>query len=148
MLCIDPFLSSDSVIVTVSGQQLRKHIPTVTNRHTTIQLLFKKGCLLCGLCQDVMNRITGAMSSVRYRRLWREDLSAWSWRISTVRSHCQGMAGKDTASWKRLSRCCGDLWIVEISNGTVPSHVHKTSVNQFTNPNPIYSHTYDMKNLA
>jgi hypothetical protein len=27
------------------------------------------------------------------------------------------MAGEDTAGWKRLSRCCGDLWIVEISSG-------------------------------
>jgi hypothetical protein len=29
------------------------------------------------------------------------------------------MAGEDTAGWKRLSGCCGDLWIVEISGGAV-----------------------------
>jgi hypothetical protein len=29
--------------------------------------------------------------------LWREDLSAWSWRICSVRSFRQGTAGEDTA---------------------------------------------------
>jgi hypothetical protein len=30
-------------------------------------------------------------------------------KIFTVRSCCQGMAGKDTAGWKRRNGCCGDL---------------------------------------
>jgi hypothetical protein len=30
-------------------------------------------------------------------------------KISTVRSRCQGTAGEDIASWKRLRECCGDL---------------------------------------
>jgi hypothetical protein len=32
--------------------------------------------------------------------LWREDLSAWSWRISTVKSRCQGKTD-DTVGWKK-----------------------------------------------
>jgi hypothetical protein len=29
------------------------------------------------------------------------------------------MAGENKAGWKRLSGCYGDLWIVEITGGTV-----------------------------
>jgi hypothetical protein len=46
------------------------------------------------------------------------DLSAGSWRISTIRSRCQGTV-VDTADWKRLSGCYGDLWSVVISGGAV-----------------------------
>jgi hypothetical protein len=58
-------------------------------------------------------------SGVLYGRLWRQNLSAWSWRLSTVRSRCQGTADKDTAGWKRLIGCCDDLWSVKISGGAV-----------------------------
>jgi hypothetical protein len=37
----------------------------------------------------------------------------------SVGSRCQGTAGEDTAGWKRLSGCCSDLRIVEISGGVV-----------------------------
>jgi hypothetical protein len=73
---------------------------------------------LRGLCRDVIGKGRQLIVSL-YGSLQRENLSAWSWRISSVRSCCQGMSGEDTAYWKRLSRCCGDLWIVEISSGTV-----------------------------
>jgi hypothetical protein len=33
-----------------------------------------------------------------------------------IASRCQGTAGEDIASCKRLSGCCGDVWIVEISS--------------------------------
>jgi hypothetical protein len=46
-------------------------------------------------------------------------VSAWSWRISTVRSRCQGTVGEATAGWNRFSGCCGASWIVEISRGAV-----------------------------
>jgi hypothetical protein len=51
-----------------------------------------------------------------------------------------------TEGWKRLSGCCGNLWIVKINGGAVitcfPSRVYKWSMNLFTNPNPVYSHSY------
>jgi hypothetical protein len=40
-------------------------------------------------------------SWVLHRRLWSQNLRAQSWRISIIRSHCQGMADEDTAGWKR-----------------------------------------------
>jgi hypothetical protein len=49
----------------------------------------------------------------------RKDLIAGSCRISTVRSRCQGTAGEYITRWERLSRCCGELWIVQISDGAV-----------------------------
>jgi hypothetical protein len=51
--------------------------------------------------------------------------------MSTVRSRSQGTAGYDTAGWKRLSGCCGELRRVEISGGGVlpvfPSGVNKSN---------------------
>jgi hypothetical protein len=32
---------------------------------------------------------------------WEENLSAGSWKISTVRSRCQVKADEDTAGWKK-----------------------------------------------
>jgi hypothetical protein len=51
---------------------------------------------------------------------------------------------------ERLSGCCGDLWIVEISGGAVTacsseSWLYKWSINRVTNPNLVYSHTYYVK---
>jgi hypothetical protein len=81
-----------------------------------------------------------------------EGLSAWSVRISTARSRCQGTAGEDTAGWKKLSGCCGNLWIVKIIGGTViacspESYIYKWSINPFTNPNTIYSHALNRDNI-
>jgi hypothetical protein len=84
-------------------------------------------------------------------RCWREDLSAWSWRISTVKRRCQGTAIEDTAGWEKLSGCCRDLWIVEISGGAVivvPNHVYKWLINPFTIPNPVFSHMYTSDSIA
>jgi hypothetical protein len=74
---------------------------------------------LRGTCREIILKRVGATKSVRYESLWREDLKAWSWKISTVRSLCQTTVSEDTACWKRLRGCCGDLWIVEISGGAV-----------------------------
>jgi hypothetical protein len=49
---------------------------------------------------------------------------------------------KTQQAGKRLSGCCGDLWIVEISGGAVSCRVYKWSVNPVTNPNPVYNHTH------
>jgi hypothetical protein len=63
--------------------------------------------------------LTLTTKSVLYGSLWGKDavgrqaplrkgFSALSWRISTVRSRCQGAAGEDTVGSKRLIGCCGD----------------------------------------
>jgi hypothetical protein len=44
------------------------------------------------------------------------QVRAGSWRTFTVRNRCCGTAVEDTAGWKILSGCCGDLWIVESSD--------------------------------
>jgi hypothetical protein len=59
---------------------------------------------------------------VLHWRLWWSNLRAWSWRIFSLRSHCQGSAGEDKAGFKKLSGCCGDLWIVEISGSAVTTY--------------------------
>jgi hypothetical protein len=62
-----------------------------------------KGVFYGGPCQEVIRRTTGAS--------WKGaaiqgGLESRSRRMAIVRSHYQGMAGEDTAGWKR---CCGDL---------------------------------------
>jgi hypothetical protein len=80
--------------------------------------------------------------AVLHGRLWSQELSAWSWRISAVKSRCQITTGEETARWKRLSGCCGYLWIVEINGGAVTACNSEWSINPFIHRNPVYSHTY------
>jgi hypothetical protein len=75
-----------------------------------------------------------------YGSLWREDLCAWSWRISTVRCRCQGTPGKALTGWKKLSGCCVDLWISEISGGAVIACSSESCV-QVVNKSNIQSKT-------
>jgi hypothetical protein len=46
----------------ISGQRLGKHIPTATYMNATIE----EWCFLCGLCQEVIIRTVGGMSSVEF----------------------------------------------------------------------------------
>jgi hypothetical protein len=141
----------------VSGQRLGKYVPAATVTHATGET----GCCLRGprrgdkkeywgnqFCWALRGRLTrdGAIveltveSWVVHGRLWQEDLSAWSWRMSTVRNRCQRTA-EAIAGWKRLSRCCGDLWSVEISDRVVSGCSSEWSINPVTNPYPVCSHT-------
>jgi hypothetical protein len=95
--------------------------------------------------------ITGLPCSVLYRSLWREDLRAWSWRISTVRRRCQETAGEDTEGWKKLSGCY-DLWIVEIVGDTVITCTYESWVVNKSSTKPhVQSHTtwwyYDSRKI-
>jgi hypothetical protein len=114
----------------VSRQRLGKHIPTAMNWHATTGVLLKMGYFYVVCAKELCWRQLGQSSQliVLHGSLWREDMSMWSWRISTVRSHCQKTAGEDTVGWKRLHRCCGDLWIVEISDITVITCTYKSCV--------------------
>jgi hypothetical protein len=51
-----------------------------------------------------------------------------------------------TAGWKRLSGCCviSKLWRLAMALYllVLTSGMYKWSINLFTNPNPVYSHTY------
>jgi hypothetical protein len=49
------------------------------------------------------NQVTSVREAVK------RGVESGSLRISTVRSRYQGTADEDTAGWKILSRCCGDL---------------------------------------
>jgi hypothetical protein len=40
----------------------------------------------------------------------------------------EAVAGEDTAGWKRLSECCGDLCIVEISGGAAITCAYESGV--------------------
>jgi hypothetical protein len=41
-------------------------------------------------------------TAILHGGMWRYNLSAWSWRMSTVRSRCQGTADEDTADCKKI----------------------------------------------
>jgi hypothetical protein len=83
---------------------------------------------------------------VLHGRLGQEDLSVGSWRISTVRSHCQGAADWDTAGCESLAgsvvkcklwRSAVSLWLL-----VVPSGVCNWSIHPVSNPYRAYSHTH------
>jgi hypothetical protein len=60
------------------------------------------------------NQISSVWEAVKKRDSWKRaavqrGLEPGSRGIASVRSRYQGKAGEETAGWKRLSVCCGDL---------------------------------------
>jgi hypothetical protein len=71
---------------------------------------------LRGPCRDVISKGQSQLlgSSVR------ETVKIEPTLVKTKNLHCcQRTTCEDTAGWQRLSGCCDDLRIVEISGGTV-----------------------------
>jgi hypothetical protein len=86
-----------------------------------------------------LNRVSSVWESARKRVSWkestvqREDLRAWSWRISTIRSHCQGTAVMTEQAGKGLMDVvviC-ELWTLAMALQliVVPSRVDNRSIN-------------------
>jgi hypothetical protein len=113
--------------VTVSEQRLRKHVPAETNTQVTIDWQWKRdvacvvraailwagqfeatGQLSCERETEKRWRCCWQFNGVLHRRLWQEGLSAWKWRISTVRAVARERLMTQQAG-KKLSVCCGDL---------------------------------------
>jgi hypothetical protein len=122
-------LPERQIYQSVCMQRLGKHFPAATDTHATIEVLletvFSTWSVLRSYKEDNWsNRISFVWESVKKRSSWevatvQRGLERGSWRISTVRSRCKDRADEDTADWKRLSGCCGDLWILEISGGAI-----------------------------
>jgi hypothetical protein len=74
-------------------------------------------------------KTTVATERLLYGNLWRKVLlersrsSERTWMREAAESPLLEAVTRErlvkTAGWKRLSECCGDLWIVEISDGAV-----------------------------
>jgi hypothetical protein len=62
-------------------------------------------------------------SSILYGSVWRDEERTWACEAEESplleAVAMEWLAGKYTACRYRLSGCCGDLWIVEISSGAV-----------------------------
>jgi hypothetical protein len=117
-----PFLGNGSVNLTItieklleavfsvgSTQSLYNEDPRPTKGITEKQLAVDSWQLSVGMRE---------LTTVPHGRPWQENLSAWSWRIFTVRSRCRKRLVK-TAGWKMLCRCCSELQSVKISAGAV-----------------------------
>jgi hypothetical protein len=107
----------------------------------TVEKVFSMWCV--SKCYESVGFQRGQLADGSVRESVKENLSAGSWRIYTVRSRCQGTVGENTAGLKRHSGCCDYLWIVEISGGDLfacssESVWCKWSINPFTNPNPTH----------
>jgi hypothetical protein len=61
---------------------------------------------LGGWCEMSVSLGPGQLRRVLYRRLWQEDLSAWSWRIILERSRCQETASGDCNKLRTLVCVC------------------------------------------
>jgi hypothetical protein len=76
--------------------------------------------VLCAGSTEDLRKTTGTTESVLYGNLrrkdsvrrkppLREDLNAEAEESPLLQPLTRGTAGEDTAGWKRLSVCCGDL---------------------------------------
>jgi hypothetical protein len=106
-------------------------------------------CLFSAGSQPVMRRLGGwcngrqpgaelvelpVYKSFTIMRLWQEDLSAGSWRISLCRSRCQETVNGDCNRLRTLVCVC--QWTLNV----VPSCEYNWSINPISNPYPVYSH--------
>jgi hypothetical protein len=113
---------SNGVMQTVSRKPISKQVPMATNTNTATEWLLemvlstqsvKSGYKEENWGDPVSCQLT-VESWVLHRRQWWQNLSAWSWRISTVKSHCQGTVDEVTAVWKKAEQVlwsflkCGD----------------------------------------
>jgi hypothetical protein len=129
-----------------SSQRLGKHVPIATNRRSTTDILLEAGVSMWSVVRIYLQDNLGGQINI-VRETVKTGLERGSWRKSVLEAVCQGTAVKGTAGCMRLSRCCGDLWIVEISGGALitcctETWVYKCLINPLTNPNPVYSHTH------
>jgi hypothetical protein len=64
VMCRPVARAADSVMQTVSGQQLDKHVPMAMNTHTTTEEQY----FLCGPCQELITRTAGAVRQLSSAR--------------------------------------------------------------------------------
>jgi hypothetical protein len=134
-----PFLGNGSVN---TFPLLGSRFLTMQQLDATIEELF----FLCGPCWDLISNGQSQFSRVLYGRLWRENLTAWSWRTSIVRSRCQGTAGEGTEDLAGAVVICKlERLAVALLLFVLTSRVYKWSINPFSNPSLVYSHTYTVK---
>jgi hypothetical protein len=150
----------------VSEQRLGKHVPAETNTHATTDLLLEIRCSLCGPLRGLIKKRTGATKPAELckreaEKKWRYSSVSWvefctdgcdkrTWARKTEKYPLLETAVRERLvkiqqAGKSLSRCCDDLWIVEISGGAVitcSTEWCKSSIKPFTNPYPVYSHPY------
>jgi hypothetical protein len=103
LLRVEPLLCDDREMGKYTGpdprQRLYKHVPAAKNWRATIEVLVEPGCFYVVRAEELSWRQLGRLSEVLHGRLWREDRSTLSWRISTVSSRCQGTASEHMAGW-------------------------------------------------
>jgi hypothetical protein len=107
-------------------------------------------CFLFCPCKLVIKKRIGATSLIESCQFsWavqgrlRRDIAIieWNWRISIVRSRCQGTAGAGAVVICEVRRLEVALCLL-----VVPSDVYKWSINPLTNSYLVYSHTHRNRN--
>jgi hypothetical protein len=112
-------IANDSETTFVSRQRLGKHLPAATDTHATIEVLLEMVFSIRSVERGYKknnwgNRISLVGESVKKRvqlegAVVQRGLEPGGRGITIVRIRCQGTTSEDTAGWKRLSGCCGDL---------------------------------------
>jgi hypothetical protein len=92
----------------VSRQCLGKHVPAATDTNATIEVLLETMSFTRSVQRGYKKENYGNQVS-SLREAVKRGLERGSWRISTVGIRYQGTTGEDTAGWKILNVCCGDL---------------------------------------
>jgi hypothetical protein len=109
----------------------------------------KKGVSTCSVPRSYLEDSWGDLvSSVEFCT---GDFEEKTWALEAEESQLLEVVTRERLlktqqAGKRLSWCCDDLWIVEISGDSVLTCssdwcVYMWSINPFTKSNPVYSHT-------
>jgi predicted secreted protein len=81
----------------ITRRRLDKHVPAAKNTQATTDLLFgyNNGNCVFYVVHSEEAQSVEIRVGIAGRQFWRNDVSAGSWRISTVRSRCHETAGED-----------------------------------------------------
>jgi hypothetical protein len=124
MWCIDPFLGNDretnNKTTAVTGQRILNKQQLNNNNNGTIgNVVFYAVCTK-GVYNDDTSRAIEFRTEVCEERTWARE--------AEESSLLEAVVGGDTGGWKRLSGCCGDLCIVEISGGAAITCAYESCV--------------------
>jgi hypothetical protein len=75
-------------------------------------------------CYKQMAKLVEFCTEGSEKRTWARETE----ESTLLEAVCQGTANEDTEGWERLSGFCGNLWIVEISGGTVITYTYQSCV--------------------
>jgi hypothetical protein len=127
----------------VSGQRLGKHIPAAAGMNATIEALFSMWPVPICYKQGARLELSQFCTGVCEERTWALESDEYPLLEAVVRKRLVETLQAEKSLAGAVVIC--ELWRLAVAPKllTVPSRVYKWSINPFTDPNPVYSNTYE-----